>query len=169
MCESERPGVDTEQARIARGALRCAIAGCELVGAGAPSTSPQFCTGSFRARARGQTGRQRAPAAAPAPGQRHDALKLPIRAACASPARCAHAFASPARPASRPASPLRAVGHGVPNSHRWFEAGRIADEDPPHFGITKNLKPLHWLSPSPVINARLVSLFPDDDEDPRVK
>ena len=127
MCESERPGVDTEQARSARGALRCAIAGCALVGAGAPSTSPPFCTGSFRARARGQTGRQRAPAAAPAPGQRHDALKLPIRAACASPARCAHAFASPARPASRPASPLRAVGHGVPNSHRWFEAGRIAD------------------------------------------
>ena len=58
--------------------------------------------------ARGQTARQRAPAAAPAPGKRHDALKLSIRSACASPARRAHAFASPARPASRPASPLRA-------------------------------------------------------------
>ena len=31
---------------------------------------------------------------------------------------------------------------GVPYSHRWFEAGRIADVDPRHFGLTKNLKPL---------------------------
>ena len=73
----------------------------------APPTSPPFCAGSFRARARGQTGRQRAPAAAPAPGPRRDALKLCIRAACVSPARCAHALASSAVPLRAQRPPLR--------------------------------------------------------------
>ena len=39
VCESERPGVDSEQGSSARGALRCAIWRCALVVARAPPTS----------------------------------------------------------------------------------------------------------------------------------